>query len=127
MSNTTQKQPRKYQVITPQTVAIHRARKIIHGNGTAVVRATDPGYYSPKDRAYRLAKKSEGIATGQFIDEQLEQIGVDAIHRLGDLVNSTDERIAQKSTHYAIDHIRGQATKKSISLTGKLNIQSVLD
>lgn len=118
---------RVYKHITPETVAIHRARKLIHGNGTAVVRATDPQYFDPSSRAFKIAKKSKGIATGQFIDEQLEQIGVDAINRLGDLVNSTDERIAQKSTHYAIDHIRGQATKKSISLTGKLNIQSVLD
>lgn len=118
---------RPYRRITPATVAQHRAQVLLHGNGSRAVDYQTPGYLNPGDRAYRLQKKSEGIATGQFIDDNLEQIGVDAIHRLGDLVNSTDERIAQKSVHYTIDHIRGQATKKSISLTGKLNIQSVLD
>lgn len=121
------KTKRVYKKITPQAVAVHRARVALYGNGTNAVRETEHEYYAPEQRAYKLAKKSKGIATSQFIDEQLEQIGVDAINRLGDLVNSTDERIAQKSTHYAIDHIRGQATKKSINLTGKLNIQSVLD
>jgi hypothetical protein len=122
-----EKTVRIYKHITPEAVAIHRARALQHGNGTAAVRASDPGYFAPQFRAYKLAKKAKGIATAQFIDEQLQQIGVDAIHRIGDLVNSTDERIAQKSSQYVIDHIRGQATKKSISLTGKLNIQNVLD
>jgi hypothetical protein len=119
--------PRIYKAITPETVAIHRARKLIAGNGTAAVRQGQEGYFNPSARAHKIEKKSKGIATAQFIDEKLEQIGSDAINRLGDLVNSTDERIAQKSVHYTIDHIRGQATKKSISLTGKLNIQNVLD
>lgn len=118
---------RIYKTITPETVAVHRARKLIAGNGSAAVRQGEPGYFNPGSRAHRIAKKSKGIATGQFIDEHLEQIGVDAINRLGELVNSTDERVAQKSVHYTIDHIRGQATKKSISITGKLNIQNVLD
>jgi hypothetical protein len=122
-----EKTVRIYKHITPEAVAIQRARQLVHGNGTAAVRASEPGYFAPSARAYKLVKKSKGIATAQFIDEQLQQIGVDAIHRIGDLVNSTDERIAQKSSQYVIDHIRGQATKKSISLTGKLNIQNVLD
>jgi len=118
---------RNYRRITPQTVAQHRAQALLHGNGTRAVTVATPGYQNPGDRAFRIQKKADSIATPQFIDEQLDQIGVDAINRVGDLVNSTDERIAQKSSHYVIDHIRGQATKKSISLTGKLNIQSVLD
>lgn len=99
----------------------------MYGNGTNAVRSTEDQYFSPEQRAFQIKKKSKGVATSQFIDDKLEQIGVDAINRLGELVNSTDEKVAQKSTHYTIDHIRGQATKKTISLTGKLNIQSVLD
>lgn len=118
---------RIYKRVTANAVAIQKAQELLYGNGTAAIRKYQPEYFSPKDRAYRLAKKSEGIATTEFIDQQLQQIGVDAINRLGDLVNSTDERVASKSVMYTIDHLRGQATKKSISLTGKLNIQSVLD
>jgi hypothetical protein len=121
------KTPRVYKKITAAQLAEFKALKAMHGNGTAAVRAFDSTRLSPKDRAYRLTKKSEQQATADFIDDKLQQIGIDAVNRVGKLVNSNDERTATKNAHYVIDHIRGQATKKSITLSGKLKFQSVLD
>ena len=125
--NTAKRQKRHYKRITAQTVAKHRARAIIDGNGTRAVETTDPEYKTPHDRAYRIQKKSESIPTLQYIDDSLQQIGAEAVQELGELIHSRDERIKQKSVHYAIDHIRGKAVQKSVTLSAKLNIQSVLD
>lgn len=123
----TKKTPRVYRKITPAQIAEYKALKAIHGNGSAAVRVLEPTRLAVKDRAFRIAKKGEDISTLQFIDNQFQQIGIDAINRLGKLINSSDERVASKNVQYAIDHLRGQATKKSITLHGKANIQSVLD
>lgn len=125
--NTTKRQKRVYKRITAQTVAKHRARVILDGNNTRAVENTEDEYTSPKDRGYRIAKKSEAIPTLQYIDDSLQQIGAEAIQELGELIHSNDERIKSKNVHYAIDHLRGKAVQKSVTLTGKLNIQSVLD
>lgn len=124
---TSKKIPRVYRKITAAQIAEFKALKALHGNGSAAVRALEPTRIAPKDRAFKLARKSELQSTADFIDNQLQQIGIDSVNRLGKLVNSTDERVATKNIHYAIDHIRGQATKKSITLSGKVKFQSVLD
>jgi hypothetical protein len=124
---TQKKKPRVYRKITAARMAEFKALKAEHGNGTAAIRALEPTRLAPKDRAFHIAKKSETQRTADFIDDQLQQIGIDAINRVGKLVNSSDERTATKNSHYVIDHIRGQATKKSITLSGKLKYQSVLD
>jgi hypothetical protein len=121
------KKPRVYRKVTAAQLAEFKALKAIYGNGSAAVRALEPTRLAPKDRAFRLAKKSEQQSTADFIDNQIQQIGVDAINRIGKLVNSTDERVASKNSQYIVDHIRGQSTKKSITLSGKLKYQSVLD
>jgi hypothetical protein len=121
------RKPRVYRKITAAQLAEYKALKALEGNGSAAVRILEPTRLAPKDRAYRLAKKSEAQSTADFIDSQLQQIGIDSVNRLGKLVNSSDERVATKNVHYAIDHIRGQSTKKSITLSGKLKYQSVLD
>lgn len=123
----TNKQRKPYKRITPQTVAIHQAEILLQGNGSQAVRTTDPDYKAPHDRSYRILKKAEEESTLQYIDRSLEIIGEQAINRLGELVNSTDEKVAGVNTRYAIDHIKGKAVQKSVSLTGKINIQSVLD
>lgn len=125
--NKQQNKKRVYRKITPETVAKFNMAKLEHGNGTQAVIATEPDILSPEDRAFKIAKKSKEVSTTQFIDDKLQQIGVDAIQRVGMMVNSSDERIATKNTHYVIDHIRGQATKRSITLSGKLNVQDILD
>jgi hypothetical protein len=116
-----------YRKITPAQIAEYKALKAIHGNGSAAVRILEPTRIAVKDRAFRIAKKSEEQSTLDFIDNQMQQIGIDAINRIGKLVNSSDERVASKNSQYIVDHLRGQATKKSITLHGKANIQSVLD
>jgi len=124
---TTKKNKRHYKRITAQTVAAHNAKLALTGNGTRTVETTDPEYQSPHDRAYRIRKKSDSMPTLQYIDDSLQQIGAEAVQELGELIHSHDERIKTKNVHYAIDHLRGKAVQKSIALTGKLNIQSVLD
>jgi hypothetical protein len=121
------KNPRPYKRITPKTVADFTIQETLHGNGSQAVRQMEDTRLSPGSRAFRIREKQKEMATSQFIDEQLQQIGVDAINRIGKLVNSEDESIAMRSSSYVVDHIRGQATKKSVTLTGKVNIQSVLD
>jgi hypothetical protein len=106
---------------------MHEAEALLKGNGTAAVRSITPDYAAPHIRAHSIMSKSKDMNVGEYIDNQLQQIGSDAIDRVGELVLSEDERIATKNAHYIIDHIRGKAVQRNISLTGKLNIQSVLD
>jgi len=63
----------------------------------------------------------------EYIENGLEQIGSEAIDRIGEMVHSEDERIATKNAHFVVEHLRGKAVQRSISATMKLNIQSVLD
>lgn len=123
----TTKTPRVYKRITPKTVAIFKATEALEGNGSAAVRRIESTRLSPKDRAYRITKKSEQVNTVDFIEDQLQQIGVDAINRLGKLVNSGDERVGLKAVQYSIDHIRGQAVRRSESKHVALTIEAVLD
>lgn len=125
--NTTKRQKRHYKRITAQTVAKHKARAVVIGNGTRTVEELEPEYKTPHDRAYRIQKKSESMPTLQYIDDSLQQIGAEAVQELSVLVHSDDEAIRTRNVHYAIDHLRGKAVQKSVSFTAKMNIQSVLD
>lgn len=126
MDNET-KTKRKYFRVTPEQMASFEALEAMLGNGSAAARVLTPSIRNPGNRAWQLRKKIKEESSEQFIDTQLQVIGVDAVNRLGELVGSADEKTSLKAVMYSIDHIRGQATKKSIALTGKLNIQNVLD
>lgn len=123
----TTKQVRQYHKYTKAQLAAIESLAVVLGNRTAAIRQLFPSLRNPKVTAFRAKKKSVSLSTEVFIDDTLQQIGVDAVNRLGEVVQSPDEKLALKASMYAIDHIRGQATKKSIALTGKLNIQNVLD
>lgn len=118
---------RPYRRITPRTVANHNAQVLISGNGSAAVRETNPEYKAPERRAYQIVKKSQSVSAMEYIENGLEQIGSEAIDRVGELVHSEDERIATKNAHFVIEHLRGKAVQRNISATVRLNIQSVLD
>lgn len=118
---------RVYKKITPRIVAEHALQSIMSGNNTAAVRALEPEYKAPDKRAIRIVSKGREVSAGEYIENQLEQIGSEAIERIGELVQSEDERIATKNAHFVVDHIRGKAVQRSITATTKLNIQSVLD
>jgi len=118
---------RPYKKITPRTVANHQAQAILAGNNTQAVRVTDPEYKAPQQRAHRIVMKSKDVNALQYIENGLEQIGSEAIDRVGELVHSEDERIATKNAHFVIEHLRGKAVQRNISATVRLNIQSVLD
>ena len=121
------KKPRPYRRIDKRTVAIFNAAKLDIGNNTATARNLNPEYKSPESRGYHIAKKSKEINAAEYIDTALEQMAEPAMRRISEMVNSTDERIATKNAQYVTDHIRGKAVQRSISLTAKMNIQSVLD
>lgn len=121
------KQTRKYRRITPQTVAEFKVAEHLNGNGSKAVRDLTPGYFNEGNRAFRIRKKAQTESSLEYIDNTLQVIGVDAINRLGDLVNSTDEKVAGVNTRYVIDQLKGKAVQKSVNLSAKVNIQSVLD
>ena len=125
--NTQTKTKRKYYRITPAQMASFEALEAMLGNGSAAARVISPGLRQPGHRAFVIRKKAKEENAESFIDTQLQVIAVDAVNGLGELVASADEKTRLKAIMYSIDHIRGQATKKSIALTGKLNIQNVLD
>lgn len=112
-------------------MANHQAQEILDGNATAALKSLE-GTESRteraiQERAHRIVKKREGNNVSVYIENQLEQIGSEAIDRVGELVQSSDERIATKNAHFVIEHIRGKAVQRNISVSAKLNIQSVLD
>lgn len=125
--NTPNKKPRVYKRITPATVAQFKTLEVLEGNGTAAVRRLESTRLAPKDRAFRIAKKSNQTNSIDFIEDTLQQIGVDAINRVGKMVNSSDERIATKNAHFVIDHLRGKAVQRSESKHLNLTIETVLE
>lgn len=122
---------RIYKKITPRLVADHATQQIISGNATAALRDLEPEIVrtdgATRARAVRIVAKSNTVLAGEYIDNALEQIGPEAIDKVRELVQSDDQRIATKNSHFVIEHLRGKAVQRSIALTGKLNIQNVLD
>jgi len=118
---------RQYRLITPLTIAQFEAEKVITGNGTAAIRKLNSGYEAPHRRANHIVTKSRTVNASEMIENRLQQIAGDAIERVSELVNSEDEKIATKNSHYVIDHIRGKAVQRSITATTKFNIQNILD
>ncbi|MCA9325959.1 hypothetical protein KDA23_07955 [Candidatus Saccharibacteria bacterium] len=127
MSIERQTPKRTYRKITPRTVAEHQAQAILSGNGTQAVRDIEPEYTAPRQRAVRIVAKSNTVTAGEYIENSLQQIGGEAIERIGELVHSEDERIATKNAHFVVEHIRGKAVQRNLNANVKLNIQSVLD
>lgn len=121
------KRKRPYRLITAETVAKHQALAVIHGNGSAAVLALDADYKNLGDRAYRIRKKAESMPTSGYIEEGLQQIASEGIQELGELVHSADEKLRYRVATYAIDQVRGKAITRSIGISAKTNIQSVID
>lgn len=122
---------RTYRKITPRLVAQLDAQEIISGNSTAAARVLEGEYYGTdsaiRARAFKIAAKRKEESTAEYIENGLQQIAEGAIVRLGELVNSGDEQVAGRAVQYTLDHIRGKAVTRNISVTAKTNIQSVLD
>ena len=118
---------RVYRKITPSVIAKFQAALIMYGSGTAAVRILEPDETDPRRRAWLISTKCKQLGGTDFLNFQLEQIGVDAINRLGELVHSEDERVATKSVIYVIDQVRGKALQRADNKHTKLTIESVLD
>jgi len=118
---------RAYRKITPKEIAEHKALEATLGNGSAAQRAINPTILKPGDRAWRIKKKAENENALDYIENSLQQIGVDAVQRVGKMVNSVDERVATKNAHFVIDHIRGKAVQRQEGKHLNINIEAVLD
>lgn len=125
--NNAPKTKRQYRKITPLEVAQHKALEAIEGNGTAAVRAIYPTTLKPEHRAWRIQRVSKETNAVDFIEDSMQQIGIDAVQRVGKMVNSSDERIATKNAHFVIDHLRGKAVQRSVSKHLNLTIETVLE
>lgn len=125
--STRNKQHRQYKRITPQTVAQFTAEELAAGNGAVAVRNLESTRLSPRSRAFRIRTKRNEENSIDFIEDTMQQIGVDAIQRVGKMVNSSDERIATKNAHFVIDHLRGKAVQRSESKHLNLTIETVLE
>jgi hypothetical protein len=119
--------PRTWRQITPKEITQYKAAKVELGNGSAAIREVQPSYIAPHLRAFRLEKKSKEESTDAFIDRTLDTVAVDAVRRVGMMVNSVDERIATKNSHFVLEQKRGKAVQRIDSRNTNLNIQAVLD
>ena len=125
--NETSKKKRPYKLITPQTVAELTAVELEAGNATAAVRVIEDTRLAPHQRAWRIVKKRKDNNAVDYIETNMQQIGIDAINRVGNMVNSADERVATKNAHFVIEHIRGKAIQKTEGKRLNINIEAVLD
>lgn len=119
-----------YRKITPKVIADFTMTEFSEGNGTAAVRLLEDTRLAPHQRAWRIVKKREQLEKDNaidFIENSMQQIGIDAVQRVGKLVNSVDERVATKNSHFVIDHIRGKAVQKTEGKHLNINIEAVLD
>lgn len=119
--------PRQYKRITPTEIAQYKALEAIEGNGAAAVRSYYPTLLKPKERAWKIRTKKVDTNAVDFIEDSMQQIGIDAIQRVGKMINSSDERIATKNSQFVIDHLRGKAVQRSESKHLNLTIETVLE
>ena len=117
---------RPYRKVTAQTIAIHRAQTLAQGSGTRAVQALHDDYDAPEQRSSYILNVSQDLATSDYIEEAMQQIGKDAMQVLGNSVNSTDEAIALRATMYVTDHLRGKAVQRSENKNLNISIESVL-
>jgi hypothetical protein len=119
------KQP--YSLITPAVIARYKTLKAKLGSGAAAVRTMEPEQTDEYRRAWLIEHKSRQLDAGEYIDNRMQRSAIRAIERVGELVESPDERIAIKASMFLIDHVRGKALQRSESKHLNLNIQSVLE
>lgn len=117
---------RKYRKITPEVVARLKATEALEGSATRAVEALEPDVKNPGDRGYRIKKHAEGLTGLAYVDDQLEQIGADAIDRINALVQSSDEKVAGQNARFVVDHVRGKAVQRTENKNYNLSIEAVL-
>ena len=131
MSNaraTNNKVKRVYKRITPEVITEHKAQSILQGNDSAAVRVTDSNsYIQPGRRGFEIQQKANKINAVEYIDNKLQVIGCSAIDRVEQMVQSENEQIATKNSHFVIDHIRGKALQRNLNATIELSPESILD
>ena len=119
--------PRTYRKITDKDLIEFERLKLLHGNNTATVRAMYKDEVNPSSRGFHLARKLKQQSASEYIEKGLQQMAEPALKRVGEMVNSGDERIATRNAHFVIDHVRGKAVQRTESKNVNLNIQTVLD
>lgn len=97
------------------------------GNGTRAVELLTPEYgVNAYARAHRIVKKGKEVSNSEYVDSVLEQVAVKAADRLDRLVDSTDEAVATRNVHFALEQKRGKAVQKTQSENVNINIETVL-
>lgn len=124
------KQRRPYNQITPIEVARFQAETAITHNRTDAVRNLYPELQSPKDRAFRLASRANALAQGDakgYVENRMTELVVEAIDRVGELIDSPNEVVAGTNARYLIDHVQGQAVKRSINRNENITLEALLN
>lgn len=114
---------RKYHKITQKDIAEFTINRIVSGNSTSAVLKTTDEYKAPHDRGYRLLKKSEDSI--KYVDDKMIELSVSAINRVGEMIESKDESIATRNSHYILDHVKGKATQKNININTNMTIDDI--
>lgn len=117
---------RPYRRITKDVITRHNAEAALVGNGTRAVESLTPEYRAPHRRAYQIVKKGLQVSNSEYVDTVLEQVAVKAADRLEELVDSTDEAVATRNVHFALEQKRGKAVQKTQSENVNINIETVL-
>ena len=117
---------RPYRKITPATLANLKAKTVYTGNATQVIRDEYPEYERPDARAYRIVAKSDNVATTDYIEDALQQMGKDAMQTIGNVIIGSDSKLALKASTYVVDHLRGKAVTRAENKTLTISIESVL-
>ena len=131
--NTEVKTIKKRQIhrnTTPAYLAKYQSTKLAHGNnGSEAIRILEGKTDSAdiRRRAWLLNSKLKQLDANDYIESKINKIGLEAIERIEELVQSPDERIATKNSHFIVEHIRGKAIQRSESKHLNLNIESVLE
>lgn len=120
------KPKRRYRKITPTTIARLQAEIAIQGNATAAIRSLEPDSQSPAVRGNSILNKPVATSGAAYIEQYFQQIASDAVELVGSAIRSVDEKIALKAAMFTIDHVRGQAVKRSESRSIKVSIETVL-
>jgi heat shock protein HslJ len=122
------KQPtRKYRQATPELIRQFELKKLEVGNGTQAIRELEPEHLTPYDRAHELTTKSKTADVLTFLDNEFSNISKKAIKRVSSLVDSENEGIATKNSHFVLEQVRGKAVQKTDNRNININIQSLLD
>lgn len=122
----TKPKKRHYRRITKDVITRFQAEEVLQGNGTAAVEILEPDSKSPGVRAFEIRKQANQAVDTDHVPNRIQQIAVQAVERINDIVNSTDERVALSASEFIIDHAIGKAVQRNDNVNLNVNIENLL-